>query len=223
LFDDQGWDFANQNLPVYDDVSYMFPQFAMAANNPLNPTQLYIGGSGINFYKTSSDTSGVATVAAGNPDWKSSKSGLTNTIMARMPILFTGQAILDITPEIFPGYGIFTVYIEDYLGNPPIVDSTFTMIQTYHQAVVVGTTISCVARTEVWYDIEYGDVYTHQGTWSDPNDVETNKPYYRIIPYLTTCGTDDDEVTFTFIPNCLDSAPGCSGQEQAWVYTLDPP
>ncbi len=55
----------------------------MAADNPLNPGALFAGGEGINLYKATG--SGLTT---GAPAWQESKSGLSNLIMARMPILF---------------------------------------------------------------------------------------------------------------------------------------
>lgn len=65
--------------------------FALAANIPSSPTALFVGGEGINLHRA---TSGLDT---GSPSWQGSKTGLSNTIMARMPVLFSGQCSLDVS------------------------------------------------------------------------------------------------------------------------------
>ena len=85
------WAEANSGLPQYDppDDTTLFAQHALVSDIPPYATgaatALYVGGEGINLYKaTSALTTGV-------PAWRQSKSGLTNLIMARMPVLFSGN------------------------------------------------------------------------------------------------------------------------------------
>ena len=88
--------------------------YALAANIPSGPTALFTGGEGINLYEA---TSGLDT---GNPSWISSKTGLSNLLMARMPILFSGQCTLDVSRYRNDDTVNFIVYIDDVNGNPPI-------------------------------------------------------------------------------------------------------
>jgi hypothetical protein len=193
------WAEANANLPQYDppDDTTLFALHAIAPNIPDTPTALYIGGEGINLYKA---TSGLNT---GNPAWQQSKSGLTNLIMARMPILFSGECYLYVSAPDIDDYGLatFTVYIEDTNGNPPISGSTFTAV------------LNTGEETIVLLDVTYGDAYVHAGTWRDPSDPDTNWPYE-----ISTQAVSGYEVTFTFTPTCGDAAPGCSGSDQAVIY-----
>jgi hypothetical protein len=91
------WVEANSGLPEYAPPrdTTLFPQYALATDNPsdgtTDPTWFLIGGEGINMYKAES---GFVT---GLPDWKVSKSGLSNTIMARMPLLFSGDCSMTVT------------------------------------------------------------------------------------------------------------------------------
>ena len=193
------WFEANTNLPGYDppDDETLFAQHVMAADDVTDPSSLYIGGEGINLYKA---TSGMDT---GNPAWYQSKSGLTNLIMARMPILFSGECIMVITPEVDGTTVTFTVYIQDSNGNPPIVGSTFKV------------TLKRGEDTFSLLDIVYPDTYTYQGTWRDPADVTTNNPY--VFPLTPLPG---DELTFTYQPTCGEDAPGCSGSDQEVTYSF---
>ncbi len=195
-----GWAEANTNLPQYEppNDTTLFAQHVLAGNDPdplvSAPTALFIGGEGINLYKAGS---GLGT---GAPAWQASKSGLTNLIMARMPILFSGPCTMSITENRDGDVVTFTVYIQDTNGNPPIVDSTFTVIK--------NSTIELL-------NVTYPDCYTHQGTWRDPSDASTDNPYV-----ISTAVEEDDEIVFTFIPaNTLPDAPGSSGSTQKVTRT----
>ena len=171
---------------------------ALAANIPSSPTALFVGGEGISLYKA---TSGLNT---GNPTWAGSKSGLSNLIMARMPILFSGQCIMTVSRVQSGSVVSFTVYIEDVNGNPPITGSTFTATHT----PVSGTAV-------VLKDITYGDSYTSYGTFRDPADASTKIPYT-----FSATVSSGDEVKLVYTPaNTLPSAPGSSGSPQSVTYT----
>jgi hypothetical protein len=78
----------------------------------LNPTKLYLGGEGIDFY--------TASLSTGEPaSWTQSNTGLSNLIMARMQILFSGQAyVQEIDLE-----GTIYIIAADINGNPPVAGS----------------------------------------------------------------------------------------------------
>jgi adhesin/invasin len=156
----------------------------MAPDNRSTPTAFYLGGEGIAFYRT---TGGVTT---GNPAWQKSITGMSNLIMARMPVLFSGEVGMSLSYTRYEDMVCFTVYVQDVNGNPPIAGSTFS-------AEYDGT---------AYYDITYGDSYTHQGTFRDPSDPYTNWPYQFCV-YVTP----DTEATFSFEAACESDAPGCSG------------
>jgi len=83
------WVEANIGLPEFsDEIPTLLAQHVMAPNIAGSPATLYIGGEGISLSKASS---GLMT---GEPVWQSSQNGLTNLIMARMPILFTGPCTI---------------------------------------------------------------------------------------------------------------------------------
>ncbi|MDX1775544.1 MAG: hypothetical protein R3297_03085, partial [Desulfobulbales bacterium] len=206
------WVYANDGLPQYDppDDTSLFPQYVFAADDPINPTQLYIGGAGINFYKALS-----SGLAAGAPAWKPSKNGLTNLIMARMPILFTDLVTLDVyvnhyltfDGENFISNADFKFYVEDPLGNPPIAGSTMTV------KLCLATQGDC---SNVVFLKEYGEEYTSGGTFRDPSDPSTNRPFGLSLGNL-----DGQKVIFIFEPTCtLPESPGCSGAKQEEAYTF---
>ena len=170
----------------------------MAADDPLDPGALFAGGEGINLYKA---TGGLA---AGAPDWQESKDELTNLIMARIPILFSGVCGLNVSYWKYEGAYYFTVYVQDKNGNPPIAGSTF----------------SAVLGSSAFFDITYGDCYTHQGTFSDPGNPFTNNPYrFAFSP------EPDDELTIEFTsPDTRaddPNVPGCSGADQTRTYHFE--
>jgi hypothetical protein len=172
--------------------------FALAANIPSNPSALFAGGEGINLYKA---TSGLDT---GSPSWQGSKTGLSNTIMARMPVLFSGQCSLDVSQARSGDVVFFTIYIQDINGNPPIAGTTFKV--TYKPKT--GT-------EAVIYDITYADSYVNRGTFRDPGDASTNIPYRF---YVTV--SSEDQIVIEYTPaNTLPDVPGSSGSDQTLTYT----
>lgn len=184
-----GWSEANTNLPGT-------ALYVIAAENKDNPTAYYIGGEGINLYQA---TSGLSS---GNPSWQESKNGLTNLIMARMPILFSGDCTLYVDTVRYGDTVYFTVYVQDINGNPPISGSTFT---AKHGDIT-------------YYNRTYACCYTHQGTFRDPSNPYTNIPY-TFTAYLDPAEEDVIEITFTSV-NTLPDAPGNSGgtQTRTFIY-----
>jgi hypothetical protein len=179
--------------------------YALAADIPSSPTALFTGGEGINLYEA---TNGLDT---GNPSWASSKYGLSNLLMARMPILFSGECFMTVYQTSF-GDGeryYYEIYVEDVNGNPPIEGSTFTA-KTY-----LGT-----APVTTYYDVIYPDIYKTphgggiHGTFRDPSDGTTNDPYRVWVNH----GSGTDRVIFEFTPKCGSEAPGCSGSKQSITY-----
>jgi hypothetical protein len=196
------WREANAGLPEYDppDDTTLFAQHVIAPNISGNPTSLYIGGEGISFFKA---TSGLDI---GEPEWQESKSGLSNLIMARMPILFSEECVLTVIPDTDPSEFVwgdivsFKVYIQDKNGNPPIYGSKV-------EARLIGEETNVILFAN-----EYSDAYTYRGTWRDPTDPTTNNPFtfFTRITY--------EGVVVTFTPACGATAPGCSGKEQTYSY-----
>ena len=183
---------------------------AMAADNPLNPGALFAGGEGINLYKATG-----SELTTGAPAWQVSKSGLTNRIMARKPILFSGKCGLDVSYWEYEGAYYFTVYVQDINGNPPITRPPETLfIQTF-------TTFKAELRSgsglTTFFDIIYDDCYTHQGTFSDPGNGYTNNPYrFAFFPLA------GDELTIEFTSADTrhehPDPPGYSGVSQTRTY-----
>lgn len=197
------WAEANSNLPQYDppDDTQLFPQHALAVDDPTDPRALFIGGEDRNFYKA---TSGLTEKS---PEWFESNAGLSDKlIMARMPILFTDDCHMDIIPEYENGMATFTVYIQDHNGNPPVAGSNFSVV--FEPAEGDSREIA---------NVDYPDTYTFQGTFRNSADSDTDNPYVIRVPMVA----DDDEITFTFTPFCNDDgeAPGCSGSEEDRTFT----
>ena len=201
------WAEANSDLlPVYDppDDMTLFAQHVMAVDTDVNPGALYIGGEGINLYKATQNFLPALPSVPPDPNWQVSKSGLTNLIMARMPILFTGPCTMSIFTETAGSTVTFTVYIQDENGNPPVEGSVF--FAEYQPETGDNVTLA---------NVTYPDCYVHQGTFRDPADPDTNDPYvFSVTVY------PEDKVIFTFTPWCTDVAPGCSGaiQERTYQY-----
>jgi hypothetical protein len=206
------WVEANNNLPEFDppDDETLFGLHALARSEGVSgeTTALFVGGEGINFYKADSGLS------SGTPDWVESSGGsLTNLIMARMPVLFSGTCSMEIkafvngVPSFFFKEGDFIrfeIYVQDVNGNPPII----------------GSNINVRVEREGQDDIvllnrDYTDGYTASGTWRDESAPETDNPY--ILFYTGGAG---DEIMFTFTPTCEDGAPGCSGTIQEQTFTV---
>ena len=167
--------------------------YAIAADNSEITSELYAGGEGINFYRTTGPSDLL-------PSWQESGAGLSNTIMARIPVLFSGEAVMQRELVRYDNLVFLKVYIQDSNGNPPIVGSTYTA--TFHS--------NSTSQDETWTDIIYPDAYTHQGTYSDPGNARTNNPYNYIVEVAS-----GDEITLTYTPACNqeedDLGAGCSG------------
>ncbi|MDZ7699068.1 MAG: invasin domain 3-containing protein [Deltaproteobacteria bacterium] len=199
------WDEANIGLPQFEppNDTTLFAHYIMATDDETNPTYFLIGGDGINLYRA---TTGFNT---GSPEWRVSKTGLTNLLMARMPILFSGNCTMSITETYDPVDDVYTytIYIQDTNGNPPISGSTFT-------AITYAADDTIIAKLT---EIEYPDTYKANGTFSDPADVTTDLPYTFDIAFAPL---GVDHVTFTFIPiNDTSTVPGSSGSKQEVSYT----
>ena len=191
------WTEANTGLPEYSppNDTTLFAQHVMATNNESSPTWFLIGGEGINLYKTT-------TPAA--PDWKTSKTGLSNLIMARMPVLFSGNCTMTITETGTDPNFDYDILIQDKNGNPPISASEFK-VETYD---VTGAFISTVRK------VIYPDTYTYEGTFRDPAVPSTDDPFDVSISFTGSVA----EAKFTFTPTCQTAAPGCSGADQEESY-----
>jgi len=179
--------------------------YAVAADIPSSPTALYVGGEGINLYEA---TSGVDI---GNPSWVSSKYGLSNLLMARMPVLFSGECFMTVYPTNYgDGRYYYEIYVEDVNGNPPIQGSSFTA-KSY-----LGTT-----AVETYIDVTYPDLYKtphgviYHGTFRDPSDGTTNDPYTVFVDHRSG---ETDRMIFEFTPKCESGVPGCSGSKQTLTY-----
>ncbi len=167
--------------------------YAIAADNADFTSTLYAGGEGISFYKSSGGVSNA------NPLWENSATGFTNTIMARIPILFSGQVGLTYKYVQYDDVIFMDVYLQDVNGNPPIAGSTFKV--TFHS--------ESAGEDYSWTNIVYPDTYSYQGTFSNPANGYTNHPYR----YRFQAGTGD-ELTITYMLKCNsgeDKGAGCSG------------
>jgi hypothetical protein len=182
------WTEAGTNLP--GNALYV-----LAADDPANPSELYAGGD-INFFKA------VTGLTTGDPAWQPSNSGLSSTIMARMPVLFTGYCNMFIDYIRYENLLFFTVYIQDSNGNPPVAGSSFEV----------------TAGDDTLLELDYADTYEHRGTFPDPSDPRTDNPYTFLVPI--DCEEDDFEVSFEFTPACQDGVPGCSGLEEERIYSF---
>ncbi|MDY0131977.1 MAG: invasin domain 3-containing protein [Desulforegulaceae bacterium] len=188
------WKESNAGLPQYsppEDLT-LFAQHSLAVDDIDNPKALYIGGEGINFFKS------VNGLDNGNLEWFECKTGMTNLIMARMPILFSGDAVMSVTYERTGNLVTFYCYVEDRNGNPP----------------VYGSSLRVTSNGELIFNIDYGDLYVSQGTFRDKTDTSTNRPI--VISYTLEV---DSSIIFEFDPACETSAPGCSGVNQ--TYKID--
>jgi len=187
---------------------------SLGSDIPSSPSALFVGGEGISLHKA---TSGLDT---GTPSWYESKSGISNLIMARMPVLFSGECFMTIyRTDYGNGLSYFEVYIEDINGNPPLQGSAFKAEATPRTGVTPAPPVL------TYWDIKsYPDCYTTphgsliHGTFRDPSNGATNDPYW-----VTANGNLYESVTFTFTPECEVDAPGCSGMAQNWTYALYAP
>ena len=193
------WSEANTGLPQYyppDDVT-LFAQHVITADDETSPSALFVGGEGINMYKA------VTGVSAGTPSWQKSMTGLTNLIMARSLVLFSGTCHMDVAESVVSGYTDvynYTIYVQDENGNPPISGSTFSVITYDVDGAEVARHISVL----------YGDELTSQGTYRDPSDVSTDYPYTTTVDFSGVVV----KAEFSFFPACQSTVPGCSGGSQ---------
>lgn len=197
------WAEINTGLPEFDPVDdpTLFAQHVLALDDPDSPSAVFIGGEGINFYKA---TGGLVSPETGL-EWQESKYGLTNRIMARMPILFSGICGMNIANiQENDGVYTYTVYIQDRYGNPPVEGSSFTVTLKPEEG-----------EESVLLKVAYPDAQIYDGTYRDPSDADTDNPFIiRVAP------EPDDKVEFVFTPTCQDTAPGCSGSPQEWTATF---
>ncbi len=215
------WSEADLNLPQYQppENTTLLAQYVLAPNIPNNPSALFIGGAGINFYKA---TKGLGI---GKPDWQESKAGLTNLIMARTPVLFSGKCELmvrivnvrrddqDTGPQQI-NYPLkdgdvvtFHIYVQDINGNPPVEGSAI-YVEKLH-ATSSGTKIV----TE--YTKRYKDVLTSTGTWRNLNDMLTNMPVE-----VSSTMQSGMILRIRYVPDCSDQVPGCSGSEKSVEFAI---
>ncbi len=234
------WREANKGLPQFDppDDITLFAQHTLAMDNPENPRKIFAGGEGINFYKADN-----TEIASGNPNWQVSKSGLTNRIMARMPVLFSGTVELKVIVvrdtdadgkldyEDEKTGSIIT--LSDVLVGKVKYDTLRSWVESQGYAFIVYVEdengnppiaesnitieyLDCEVGGGTYLNETYADVYMHEGTWRDISDLTTNDPY--IAPPKALMG-GCALVTFTFTPACNNNAvPGCSGNERSLTY-----
>ncbi len=181
--------------------------YAIAADDSDASSELYVGGEGISFYRT------TGPLDIDLPEWQESGDGLSNRIMARIPVLFSGEAVMSYETVQYDNIVFLTVYIQDINGNPPIAGSTYSA--AFH------SDSDSEGGDFTWDDLTYPDTYTHRGTYSDPGNGYTNNPYR----YITSVASGD-EITLTYTPTCggvgvgdttnsdTDRGAGCSGSEQ---------
>ncbi|MCP4106724.1 MAG: hypothetical protein GY749_14500 [Desulfobacteraceae bacterium] len=215
------WTEANTGLPEYQppEDTTLFAQHVIVPNIPKYPTTLFIGGDGISLSKA---TNGLS---AGKPEWQESKTGLSNLIMARTPIIFSGECsltvrIVDIerggdnqgpsplnTPLKDGDVVTFHIYTQDRNGNPPVDGSELKVIRLV--PVLGGYT------QENEFTATYKDVLTYQGTWRDLNDDESNRPFVVSVTMI-----EGHIIRIHFTPHCGDASPGCSGGELTTAFTV---
>ncbi|MBF0199759.1 MAG: hypothetical protein HQK66_00315 [Desulfamplus sp.] len=175
--------------------------YALAIDDTYQAREIYSGGEGINFYRASA-------ISAGLPEWVESNLGLSNTIMARIPVLFSGEAGLWYQIVQYDNLVFLNVYIQDVNGNPPIAGSTYSA--TFHS--------ESAGEDYNWDDLTYPDTYSYRGTYRDPGNAYTNNPYR----YRALVGSGD-EITLTYVPLCGegdDRGAGCSGSEQTYTISF---
>ncbi|OQX28371.1 MAG: hypothetical protein BWK80_00325, partial [Desulfobacteraceae bacterium IS3] len=191
------WREANISLPQYDppDDRTLFAQHILAADDPENPNALFVGGEGISLYKA------VSGLDTGMPVWEESKSGLSNLIMARMPVLFSGVCEYKYSVEILETFSEVsrlerhTVYIQDENGNPPVSGTKFRVVVKNAE----GRELAVIRN------YTYSDFYTYDGTWRDAADIKTNNPFvYEVLLGL------GDRLVHEYTPYCSDKVPGCA-------------
>lgn len=159
------WVEANAGLPQYDAPAdtTLFAQHAIALDDPGYPRAIFTGGEGINFHKS------ITGLDNGQLSWFESKSGMTNLIMARMPVLFSGAMSMSVntfTSPLNADETRFVIYVQDINGNPPVGKSKLRAVDNgYDPPVVI-------------IDITYSDSLVNNGTFRDRKDPRTDIPIY---------------------------------------------
>lgn len=197
-FTDDNWSAASEGIASYPSDSATLLPIHVIKYDPAKE-QLYAGGEGINFYTASSG------LDEGSPQWETSNTGLSNLIMARIPVLFSGVCNMYIDTEqsrIQDGQLILYVFTEDINGNPPIEESTLTATNNVE-------TGNATDEGEI-YNHDFLDDYIERGTWRDRSDLNTYYPHKIKADIANATG----QVKLVFEPACRDSAPGCSGPKQ---------
>ncbi|MCP4689628.1 MAG: hypothetical protein GY859_16360 [Desulfobacterales bacterium] len=194
---DEPWQEIRSELP-----DPMWRPQVLASNNPLNTTQIYMGTEGINLYTADE---GILT---GEPVWRESKTGIDNTIMARMPILNSGDPELTVDISIVRCSPMityrFTSYFEDVNGNPPVMGAAYNFV--FKPKSGDGFTAQHV----------YGDEYWGPGTFHDPSRPATNNPFIEDVTPMSI----GDAVTITATLSASDEAPGGADYLKIveWLY-----
>ncbi|KPA18050.1 Ig domain-containing protein [Candidatus Magnetomorum sp. HK-1] len=223
---DGSWTRNNEinGLPPYEPPgdNSLFAQHVMALNTAdsykaLNertkPSQLYIGGEGINFCITDSESN----LATGELNWNESKIGLTNLIMSRRPVLFSDACQMTVKEQILWGNPntialfLYEIYVQDKNGNPPIMGSVLTYSTFKYED---GSYVALDADVTISV---YPDTMTSIGTFRDKSNSSTNLPF-RIKVMMGKLSVIRG-IEFTFEPKeniGVDGiiAPGTSGAKQ---------
>ena len=170
-------------LPPYEPPgdNSLFAQHAIAVdtadeykalNERTKPGKLYIGGEGISFCTTGNESD----LGAGKLIWKESKIGLTNLIMSRRPVLFSGACQMTVREQIVwgnpdtVGYFLYEIYVQDKNGNPPISGSILSFNTLRFENGNYASNDPVVIS-------QYSDVMTSMGTFRDKSDPSTNLPF----------------------------------------------
>lgn len=184
-------------------------------NDRIKPSHLYIGGEGINFYTTD----GLSNLNTGALNWQESNIGLSNLIMARKPVVFTGNCTLSVKEQLLWGnvntvaYVMFEIYVQDSNGNPPIKQSDITYKLYTYDPTTGG--LSGLDPEVIWV---YPDAIVSQGTYMDKSNAQTNNPFK--VYFLMGKTARYQAVEFEFRPATFIGEgdviipPGSSGVDQ---------
>ena len=210
------WSPVTDGLPQYDppDDTSLFAQRVLAVDDPVAPGALFAGGEGIHMFKATHDGS-ATRLDQGALYWQVSEAGLTNLIMARSPMLFTGGVEFYMDSKSVAGHTTYTdvTYtwrIEDLNGNPPIHGSTM-VAKRYKLKDDKYELIDTIPIKD------YGDEMRSAGTWYDKNDQTTYRPFVWSARFKA--GTLD-KVELVFTAYCDTDIPGCSGGQQMIVSEI---
>lgn len=210
------WVPVTDGLPQYDppDDTSMFAQRVLAVDDPVMPGAIFTGGEGIHMYKATED--GASTrLDQGVLSWHVSEAGLTNLIMARSPILFTGEVQFIMDSKAVAGHTTYTdvTYtwrVEDLNGNPPISGSKM-VIKRYKLKDDKYELIDTIPIKA------YGDEMRSVGTWYDKKDTTTYLPFIYTARFQAL---KLDKIELVFTAYCEAGSPGCSGGEHMVVSEI---